>query len=105
MTEIAEALPRAEGFHTERFDIEKEELHGTAELKKGRLTLYLTNCEHAANQTVVRIFWAKKHALDVPRPPGEEPSGSICGLSDARLEQYNRNDGVSLTVDGRQAES
>ena len=74
MTEIAETLLRAEGFHTERFDIEKEELHGTAELKKDRLTLYLANCEHASNQTAIRIFWAKKHALDVPRHPNEEPS-------------------------------
>ncbi|MCD8014734.1 MAG: glycosyl hydrolase family 3 [Lachnospiraceae bacterium] len=73
MTAIAEELLQAAGFETERFDIEKEELHGTKDLPKNRLTLYLANCEHASNQTAVRLFWAKKHALDVPRHGEEEP--------------------------------
>jgi len=73
MTAIAEELLREAGFETERFDIEKEELHGTKDLPKNRLTLYLANCEHASNQTAVRLFWAKKHALDVPRHVEEEP--------------------------------
>ncbi|MCC8043955.1 MAG: glycosyl hydrolase family 3 [Clostridiales bacterium] len=73
MTAIAEELLQAAGFQTERFDIEQEELHGTRDLPKNRLTLYLANCEHASNQTAVRLFWAKKHALDVPRHVEEEP--------------------------------
>ncbi|MCD7746676.1 MAG: glycosyl hydrolase family 3 [Lachnospiraceae bacterium] len=73
MTAIAEELLHVAGFETERFDIEKEELHGTKDLPKNRLTLYLANCEHASNQTAVRLFWAKKHALDVPRHGEEEP--------------------------------
>ncbi|MCD7957327.1 MAG: glycosyl hydrolase family 3 [Lachnospiraceae bacterium] len=73
MTAIAEELLQAAGFQTERFDIDKEELHGTKDLPKNRLTLYLANCEHASNQTAVRLFWAKKHALDVPRHVEEEP--------------------------------
>lgn len=73
MTAIAEELLREAGFETERFDIEQEELHGTKDLPKNRLTLYLANCEHASNQTAVRLFWAKKHALDVPRHVEEEP--------------------------------
>ncbi|MCD8218335.1 MAG: glycosyl hydrolase family 3 [Clostridiales bacterium] len=74
MTAIAEELLRAEGFETERFDIEQEDMHGTKDLPGGRLTLYLANCEHASNQTAIRLFWAKKHALDVPRHVDEEAS-------------------------------
>lgn len=73
MTEIAEEYLKASGFKTERFDIDKEEIHGTGNLNSKRLTLYLANCEHASNQTAVRLFWAKKHALDAPRHPNEEP--------------------------------
>ncbi len=74
MTEIAEELLQAEGFETERFDIEQEDMHGTKNLPGDRLTLYLVNCEHASNQTAIRLFWAKKHALDVPRHVEEEAS-------------------------------
>lgn len=74
MTELAETLLRQAGFETERFDIEQEELHGTAELSQNRVTLYLCNREHASNQTALRIFWAEKHALNVPRHVWEEPS-------------------------------
>jgi len=74
MTETVEKLLQAEGFCTERFDIEKEELHGTAALDERRLTLYLCNLEHASNRTAIRIFWAEKHALDAPRHPFEEKS-------------------------------
>jgi len=73
MTDAVEQALRAEGFPTERFDIEKEELHGTSGLG-GTLNLYLANLEHASNQTAVRIFWAKKHALDAPRHVCEEES-------------------------------
>ncbi|MGM9615796.1 MAG: glycoside hydrolase family 3 protein [Oscillospiraceae bacterium] len=74
MTELTEDILRAAGFQTERFDIEREELHGTSALTGRRLTLYLCHLEHASNQTALRIFWARKHALDVPRHVWEEPS-------------------------------
>ena len=74
MTALAEEILRGEGFTTERFDIDREELHGTAALDPKRVTLYLCNLEHASNQTALRIFWAKKHALDAPRHVWEEPS-------------------------------
>ena len=74
MTALAEKLLREVGFETERFDIDAEELHGTATLSEARLTLYLCNLEHASNQTALRIFWAKKHALNAPRHVWEEPS-------------------------------
>ena len=73
MTDRVEKLLRSEGFITERFDIEREELHGTSGLGGG-LNLYLANLETASNQTAVRIFWAKKHALDAPRHICEEES-------------------------------
>lgn len=73
MTEKVEALLLAEGFAVERFDIEKENLHGTAQLG-GKLNLYLANLETGSNQTTVRISWVKKHALNAPRHVCEEES-------------------------------
>ncbi|MCD8301317.1 MAG: glycosyl hydrolase family 3, partial [Clostridiales bacterium] len=74
MTGIARELLQKEGFKVEVFDIDREDMHGTKDLDPHRLTLCLANCEQASNQTVVRLFWAKKHALDVPRHVWEEPS-------------------------------
>lgn len=74
MTALVEQRLHDAGFETERFDIEQEELHGTSGLDPKRLTLYLCNLTHASNQTALRIFWAKKHALDAPRHVWEEPS-------------------------------
>ena len=90
MTAIAEEILKANGFATERFDIDQENMHGTADLPKGRLTLYLANCEHASNQTVVRLFWSKKHALDVPRHPNEEPSVFVSFSNPYHLEDVPR---------------
>lgn len=74
MTALAEHILQEAGFRTERFDIGREELHGTSGLRTDRLTLYLCDLEHASNQTALRVFWAKKHALDAPRHVWEEPS-------------------------------
>ncbi|MCD8086219.1 MAG: glycosyl hydrolase family 3 [Clostridiales bacterium] len=90
MTAIAEEYLQAAGFRTERFDIDQEEMHGTADLPAGRLSLYLANCEHASNQTAVRLFWAKKHALDVPRHPLEEPSVFISFANPYHLQDVPR---------------
>lgn len=58
----------------EHYDPFADNLHGTANLSKKRLTLYLANYEQASNQTVVRINWCPKHALDMPRFVNEETS-------------------------------
>lgn len=60
-------------FHAELYRPYEDDLHGTADLPKNRLTLYLANYEQASNQTAVRIEWCKKHALDGPRFLNEEP--------------------------------
>jgi len=90
MTELAESILRDAGFRTERFDIEREELHGTSALDPKRLTLYLCNLEHASNQTALRIFWAKKHALDAPRHVNEEPSVFVSFSNPYHLQDVPR---------------
>ena len=90
MTALAETILRGAGFETERFDIEKEELHGTAALSEKRLTLYLCNLEHASNQTALRIFWAKKHALDAPRHVWEEPGVFVSFSNPYHLQDVPR---------------
>ena len=90
MTELVEALLHKAGFETERFDIGREELHGTASLPERRLTLYLCNLEHASNQTALRIFWAKKHALDVPRHVWEEHSVFVSFSNPYHLQDVPR---------------
>ena len=90
MTALAEKLLHEAGFETERFDIAAEELHGTAALTQARLTLYLCNLEHASNQTALRVFWAKKHALDVPRHVWEEPSVFVSFSNPYHLQDVPR---------------
>ncbi len=72
--EIAGAYLIKQGFTVEHYDPFADDLHGTAGLSKKRLTLYLANYEQASNQTVVRINWCPKHALDMPRFVHEETS-------------------------------
>lgn len=74
----------------ERFDIDKEELHGTATLDGKRLTLYLANLEPASNQTTVRLAWAKKHALDAPRHCREESSVFVSFANPYHLQDVPR---------------
>ncbi len=90
MTALATSLLQAAGFATERFDIDKEELHGTAALDPKRLALYLANLETASNQTAVRIFWAKKHALDAPRHVYEEDSVFVSFANPYHLQDVPR---------------
>lgn len=90
MTALVEELLREAGFETERFAIDREELHGTAALSDRRVTLYLCNLEHASNQTALRIFWAKKHALDAPRHVWEEPSVFVSFSNPYHLQDVPR---------------
>ena len=69
---ITRALLEAEGFTVEDYDPFADDLHGVGALHPSRLTLYMTNFEQASNQTVVRIPWCPKHALDIPRFVNEE---------------------------------
>ena len=89
MTEKVETLLRAEGFAVDRFDITKEDLHGTAQLG-GTLNLYLANLETGSNQTTVRITWVKKHALDAPRHVCEEESVFVSFANPYHLQDVPR---------------
>ncbi len=73
VTAIAKDKMEKEGFEVEVYEPLSDELHGSAELSRSRLTLYIANCEHASNQTTVRLNWCPKHALDIPRFLNEEP--------------------------------
>lgn len=72
--EIAKEYLERQGFRVECYEPLFDELHGTRDLPGDRLTLYMANYEQASNQTVVRIRWCPKHALDMPRFVNEEVS-------------------------------
>ena len=72
MTETARIFLEEKGFAVEEYRPMEDDLHGCGNLTKKRLTLYLANYEQASNQTVVRIQWCPKHALDSPRFLNEE---------------------------------
>lgn len=72
--EITKELLEQAGFRVECYEPFADDLHGAKELPKDRLTLYMANYEQASNQTVVRIHWCPKHALDMPRFINEETS-------------------------------
>ena len=72
--ELTKAYLEEQGFQVEDFDPFADKLHGTAALPAERLTLYMANYEQASNQTVVRVNWCPKHALDMPRFIHEEVS-------------------------------
>lgn len=60
------------GFAVEQYDPFQDDLHGTAQLPKDRLTLTVLHYPHASNQTTVRVNWCPKHALEIPRFVHEE---------------------------------
>ena len=72
--EITKELLEQAGFRVECYEPIADGLHGAKDLPKDRLTLYMANYEQASNQTVVRIHWCPKHALDMPRFINEETS-------------------------------
>lgn len=92
--EIARELLEQAGFRVECYEPFADDLHGTRALPKDRLTLYMANYEQASNQTVVRINWCPKHALDMPRFVNEETSVFVSlanpyGLQDVpRVKTY-----------------
>lgn len=90
MTEIAREFLTARGFRVEVFREETAELHGTASLSPRRLCLYLSNLDTASNQTSVRIHWIKKHALNSPRHPEEEPSVFVSFANPYHLQDVPR---------------
>lgn len=71
--DITREILEERGFQVEAYDPVGDDLHGTRGLSPNRLTLYMANCEQASNQTVVRLNWCPKHALDIPRFLNEEP--------------------------------
>ena len=72
--EIAREILEQNGFRVEAYEPFADDLHGSKNLPSDRLTLYMANYEQASNQTVVRIQWCPKHALDMPRFINEEVS-------------------------------
>lgn len=74
MSDTAKSFLEERGFAVDIYNPYEDELHGTGDLLRRRLTVYLANYEQASNQTTVRIDWCKKHALDIPRYVHEESS-------------------------------
>lgn len=77
MAEYTTQYLKEKGFSVERYDPMADDLHGSKNLPKDRLTLMLVNLPTASNQTTVRINWCKKHALDTPRFVHEEAVAMI----------------------------
>jgi beta-N-acetylhexosaminidase len=70
---IAAKLLRRKGFDAALFDVDKTTMHGSGGYRDNAVTLYLANCEQKSDQTVVRLFWNKRFALDMPRFINEQP--------------------------------
>ena len=90
VSEIGAEVLKKQGFNVDIYEPYKDDLHGTANLPKDRLTLYLANYEQASNQTTVRIDWCKKHALDGPRFLHEEPCVFISLVNPYLLQDVPR---------------
>lgn len=60
------------GFQVENYNPYADDLHGTAALPRGRLTLLVLNYPPASNQVTVRPAWCPRHALEIPRFVHEE---------------------------------
>lgn len=87
---ITRELLEQNGFKVEVYDPYADDLHGTGNLPGNRLTLYMANCEQASNQTVVRINWCPKHALDMPRFVNEEVSVFVSLANPYHLQDVPR---------------
>ena len=90
MTEMAAGFLEENGFTVERYDPFADDLHGTRDLPKDRLTLILCNLPAASNQTTVRISWCPKHALEIPRFVCEEPTAFISFANPYHLQDIPR---------------
>lgn len=90
VAEIAKNYLEKQGFQVEVYAPQSDDLHGTQHLPSDRLTLYFANYEQASNQTVVRIHWCPKHALDVPRFIHEEASVFVSLANPYHLQDVPR---------------
>lgn len=90
LTEIAAGILEENGFLVERYDPMADDLHGTRNLPKDRLTLILCNMPAASNQTAVHIKWCDKHALEIPRFVYEEPTVFISFANPYHLRDIPR---------------
>ena len=110
VTEIARSYLERQGFMVDLYDPLADELHGTRDLPRDRLTLYMANYETASNQTVVRVNWCPKHALDMPRFVNEEVSVFVSLANPYHLQDVPRvrtyinayaatRDTIELTID------
>lgn len=88
--EITKEILESNGFQVEIYEPFADDLHGSADLPKDRLTLYMANYEQASNQTVVRINWCPKHALDMPRFINEEISVFVSLANPYHLQDVPR---------------
>lgn len=88
--EITKEILEQNGFKVEVYEPFADDLHGSANLPADRLTLYMANYEQASNQTVVRINWCPKHALDMPRFINEEVSVFVSLASPYNLQDVPR---------------
>ena len=87
---ITKEILEQNGFKVEIYEPFADDLHGSANLPADRLTLYMANYEQASNQTVVRINWCPKHALDMPRFINEEVSVFVSLASPYNLQDVPR---------------
>ena len=90
MTQIAKTYLEEAGFFVECYNPFDDDLHGTANLPEGRLTLMLCNMPAASNQTTVRIKWCPKHALEMPRFVNEEAVAFISFANPYHLQDVPR---------------
>lgn len=90
MTELAAGVLERYGFQVERYDPFADDLHGTRDLPRDRLTIMLCNLPAASNQTTVRISWCPRHALELPRFVCEEPAAVISFANPYHLQDIPR---------------
>lgn len=90
LTKMAVDKLSSEGFQVELYDPYADDLHGSMDLPPDRLTLYFANLTQASNQTVVRINWCPKHALDIPRFIFEEHSVMVSFANPYLLQDVPR---------------
>lgn len=88
--EITREILEANGFQVEIYDPFADDLHGASNLPADRLTLYMANYEQASNQTVVRVTWCPRHALDMPRFVHEEVSVFVSLANPYHLQDVPR---------------
>jgi len=87
---IAKEYLEANGFKVTYYEPMKDDLHGSKDLPKNRLTLMLANITTASNKTTTRIDWCEKHALEIPRFLCEEKCAMISFYNPYHLQDVPR---------------